>query len=54
LEERIITPEQKELGWTNAERVRITGYYYAGKGDESRQYVQSEIAKKKYWYFEDI
>jgi hypothetical protein len=54
MEERAITPQQKELGWTNAERVKITGYFYAGKGVETRPYVQSIIAKQKYWYFDDL
>lgn len=54
LEERSITPQQLELGWTNAERVKITGYFYAGKGVETRPYVQAIMAQQKYWYFFDI
>jgi hypothetical protein len=51
---RVVTPKQQELGWTNAERVLITGYFYAGKMNEEREYVQKQIAAKKYWFFEGI
>jgi hypothetical protein len=52
LEERAVTPRQKELGWTHDDRVSIMGYFYGGRGNDSRPYVQRQNARKGYWAFD--
>ena len=32
MEANVVTVDQAQLGWTNAERLRIMGYYYKHRG----------------------
>lgn len=51
---RTITPKQQNLGWTHAERVKITGYWYAGRGWENLPHNQERLRRKTFWYFKEL